>query len=690
MSDFVLGIDIGGTFTDAVLVDVASGAVVDVLKLFTTPAEPELAAQSALEWARERAGRGATVDVHHGTTLVTNMLLEGRWSRAGMLATAGFRDVIELNRQVRPDPFDLFFQRPAALVPRSLRRGVRERVGADGAIVEPLDEDAALRELDELVRDEGVEALAICFVNSYANPVHELRMAELARGAWPDLPVVASAELLPRRGEFARFMTASVNAATLPRFQAYLDRLGGAVETAGDGGRLYMMQSTGQLTTRSHARARSVDYCESGPAAGVVGGVTLTRTRDGVAAEHLLTLDVGGTTAKVSTAWAGQIDITHSYSVGGAIHGRTLGAASSGYTVAVPVVDMVEVGAGGGSLVWVDAGGALRVGPKSAGADPGPVCYGRGGTQPTLTDALVVAGVLSGEQLLGGGLAVDRDAAHAALEAVGAEIGEDALGVAVGAVEVAVAGMRAAVRTVTVERGYDPADLALMACGGLGPTFAGLLAPVLGVASILVPERAGVFSAWGLNLAPLGATVTASLPTAGSWERLQEEVARLDADVRETIASMNGTSGARHVRRYVEMRYPGQSSTIEVGLEGADDPARLQAEFARLHEERYGFRRDDIAAELVGVRVNGSLPPRVGTPTAAALDPIERIGTRAVHVFDGARELAVYRQRGEGRLARTAGPFAIERYDSTVLVPPGWVGETDGPFLRVAPAQDSK
>jgi N-methylhydantoinase A len=619
------------------------------------------------------------------------MLLEGRWSTVGMVTTAGFRDVIELNRQVRAEPFDLFFERPLALVPRHLRRGALERIAADGTVLQPLDEEAATAELADLVTRHRIEALVVCFVNSYANPAHELRMVALAARDWPDLPVVASAQLLPRRGEFERFMTASVNAATLPRFQAYVERLERAVQDDGPGGQLYLMQSTGRLATAKHARTRSVDYCESGPAAGVVGGVTLASDEQDVT-DSLLTLDVGGTTAKVATTTGGQIDVTSSYSVGGAIHGRAIGAASSGYTVAVPVLDMVEIGAGGGSIVWCDAGGAMRVGPQSAGADPGPVCYGRGGSAATLTDALVVSGVLSGEQLLGGGLSLDRAAAVTALAEVGALFGEDAIGAAVGAVQVAATGMRAAVRTVTVERGYDPADFALFACGGLGPTFAGLLAPELGVSTVLVPEHAGVFSAWGLTLAPLGSTLSASLPprpAEAPWATLRRELEALTEAVEQSTAAMNsGAAGDCEIKRYVEMRYPGQSSTIDVDISGqsedADFTGWLQSEFARSHEARFGFRRWNSDGEFVGIRVSGSLPPRVVRRPGSTAGPREDAPSRAVHVFEGAPRATVFRQQREGTVEPTPGPLIIERYDSTVLVPPGWIAASLGPFLRLS------
>ena len=456
------------------------------------------------------------------------------------------------------------------------------------------------------------------------------------------------------------------------------------------------MQSTGKLASAAQARKRSVDYCESGPAAGVVGGIRLSRHAS-ESVPSLLTLDVGGTTAKVAAAKGGEIDVTNSYSVGGAMHGRAIGAASSGYTVAVPVLDLVEIGAGGGSIVWVDAGGALRVGPHSAGAEPGPACYGRGGTRATLSDALVAAGVLSDEQLLGGALEVDFDAAVSALQAVGESIGENAVDTAVGAIEVAVTSMRAAVRTMTVERGYDPADFALFACGGLGPTFAGLLAPE---ARRDVHSRAGArrsllcLGAWpcskGSDAHVLAAPIIDGADAAGRLERELDELTSSVAQLVEALDDGVDVTASVEVRQEVEVRYRGQSATIEIDVSnrrGADDLVPwLRAEFGRAHRERYGFARADKEVELVGLRVSSGLPSRVPVPDAFPKTPSEPARARRLHVYDGAPLADVHRRLGGGQADPLEGPIVIERYDSTVLVPPGWIAQSFGPFLRITAA----
>ena len=488
-----IGVDIGGTFTDVALVEEATGRI-GVAKVPTTPGNLTEGVIDALEMAMDRYEVAAAEVglLSHATTVVTNAILEERGARAALITTRGFRDVLELRRSARPDLYDLFQDAPGTLIPRHRRFEITERIGADGAVVAPLAED----EIDALVAslmDAQVEAVAVALLFSFLNPDHEQRLGARLRAALR-VPVYLSSEVLPEIKEFERTSTTAVCAYVGPLLASYLDRLLQA--TNGHGlPPLYLMGSNGGILEAAEAVAMPALAVESGPAAGVVAAALVARQTGRL---DLLSFDMGGTTAKASLIRAGRYETTPDYEVGGGssmsrwMHG-------TGHPIRVPVIDLAEVSAGGGSIAWVDRAGALRVGPKSAGADPGPVCYGRGGADPTVTDCNLLLGYLDQGSLLGGALPIDHAAAEAAIrERLAAPLGLDVRSAAAAVIEVVNHAMAEVLKIVSLQRGHDPRDFVLAAFGGAGPLHATALADELGIAEVLCPPIPGAFSALGL------------------------------------------------------------------------------------------------------------------------------------------------------------------------------------------------
>ncbi len=496
MTSWRVGIDIGGTFTDAALVDSETGQV-RVVKVLTTPEDPAKGFMSALERGLQECGAGGrdVAAVVHATTVATNAIIEGKTARVGMLVTRGFRDILEIGRQIRSRLYDVHLQKPAPLVPRRWSLEVTERLDAEGAVLEPLDVDevrAAVRRL----RAESAEAVVVCFLHSYLNPAHERAAAAIVREEFPEAWLSVSSEVCPEFREYLRGSTAAVNAAVMPIVSRYVDALESRLAALGATAPFYVMQSNGGVMTSASAKERPVYMVESGPAAGVIAA-------GAVAAPYryanVLSFDMGGTTAKVGLIQDGQLKLSTEMEVGAQAVTPLGEGRGGGYPVRTPVIDLVEVGAGGGSEAWIDAGGALRVGPRSAGARPGPACYGLGGVTPTITDANLALGRLDPAFFLGGEMALDADAARRAIALRVAEpLGLDPLAAASGIVEIANAHMIAAMRLVSVQRGYDPRDFVLVAFGGAGPLHANALARELGIPIVLVPPSPGIASALGM------------------------------------------------------------------------------------------------------------------------------------------------------------------------------------------------
>jgi N-methylhydantoinase A len=652
----LLGVDVGGTFTDAVLFD---GERLHTAKLPTTPDDQSRAVIAAVEAVIERAGAEAG-DVEafaHGMTVGTNALLEERGARTALIATRGFGDVLEIARQDRPQLYRLCAAKPAPLVEEELRFEATERTGPEG-VIEPLAAGEPER-LAELVRDSGAEAVAICLLFSYLDPTHEQRLAEHLRRELPGVHVSASHEVLPRFREYERCSTTAIDAYLSPLLGRYLGRLGQAASGAGLPQPLVMQSSGGVADAEEAARAGAWSVL-SGPAGGAVGaGLLAQLSGDG----NALGFDMGGTSCDVCVVEEGEVKRTDS---------RTIAAR----VIQLPMVDVHTVGAGGGSIGWRDSGGALRVGPRSAGAQPGPACYGRGGSEPTVTDANLLLGRLAADSKLAGDVSLDASAAAEAVDTLATSLGLDQLQTAEGILRIANQEMVRALRVVTVERGIDPRRFALLPFGGAGPMHAAAIAAELEIDRILCPRAGGVLSALGLCASDRRQDTARTVMLSG--ERFSAE--QVAAAVEELIDSRAVSEGAEPEVTY-EMRYAGQAFELPISGSTHPDPADLAERFAAAHEQLYGHRDPEAEVVLVHIRLAMITPGTRPRPRAAA-GQIER-GSRRVR-FDGAWvETPVL--RGEpGAATRAEGPVIFELPESTLVIPPGWTAEVDDAGTIVA------
>jgi N-methylhydantoinase A len=655
----LLGVDVGGTFTDAVLID--ADAAVHTAKVPSTPSEESKAVLEAVRLVLARAGSGASAVERfaHGMTVATNALLEGRTARTALLATAGFTDVIELARQNRPQLYRLCAGAPAPLVPAELRFAVPERMGPGGPLL-ALDQTRARELVRELVAVEP-QSIAVSLLHAYADPAHERLLGELLEELLPATHVSLSSDLVGTFREYERTATTALDAALSPLLASYLQALASDACALGIP-EPQIMQSSGGLTNSAHAGAHAALTVLSGPAGGVGGALALAE----LAREpRVLCFDMGGTSCDVCLIDGGEVPETAERMI-------------AGRPLSLPALDIHTVGAGGGSIAWRDGGGALRVGPASAGADPGPACYAHGGREPTVTDANLLLGRLLEDSPLAGEISLDRDAAHEAVARLARELELDVTACAEGIVRVAEVQMLGALRVMSVERGIDPRGFALMPFGGAGPLHAAALARGLEISRVLCPRACGVLCALGLAAAaPRRDTARTLMLEQRSLTdgRLREERDRLIVEARAALAA-----DAARVRVSHELRYRGQSFelTVEEELESgasALDPDGLRAAFASAHEQRYGYADEHAEIELVNMRVSvwGSAPAariRSGTSTAPSSELREI-------VFDGA-SLSATVLRGElPPGTRLHGPALCALPESTLLVPPGWWGEVD-------------
>jgi N-methylhydantoinase A len=645
----VLGVDVGGTFTDAVLLT-ESGIVTG--KAPSTPEDQSEGVMAAVAEALENAGAEAE-DVErlvHGMTVGTNALLEGTTARTALVATEGFVDLEELGRQARPDLYRLCAANPAPVVERELRVAAPERCGPGGVLRE-LDEDAMRERLAEL--DEDVEAVAVCLLWGFRHPAHEQRVAELAAEALPDVHVSTSHGTAAVFREYERLATTTVDASVSPLLRRYLARLTERTEVGGLP-RPEIMLSSGGVADASTAAAHGSWTVLSGPAGGAVAAA---RAAGMAGVEGAVGLDMGGTSCDVSLVLDGRVAVTGGREVGG----RSL---------ALPMIDVHTVGAGGGSVAWRDAGGALRVGPRSAGADPGPACYGRGGTEPTVTDANLLLGYLDADAPLAGGVELDREAAEDAVGALAGELGLELEETAAGIARVAATEMAQAARVVTVERGIDPRELALVSFGGAGGLHAAAIAVELGMATVVAPVVGGVLSALGLAVSERRRDLVESVLLGGDELEagaIAEVVERLAAQGREELDAPDA-----EVRPTYELRYAGQAFELPIEAGPEPDPGDLRARFDTAHEERYGYRDEDALLELVTVRVAVALPG--SEAKAAAPEDAERRGSRSARFGESWEDTAIW-GAGTGELE---GPAIVELPGSTLVVPPGWSAQVDG------------
>ncbi|MFS8198190.1 hydantoinase/oxoprolinase family protein [Streptomyces sp. CWNU-52B] len=624
-----IGVDVGGTFTDLLLHDPDRG-LTHPGKLPTTPHAPNEAITTGIaRLLDETATRPADVaGIVHGTTLVTNALLERTGAVVGLLATAGFSDALEMGRETRFDTTDLLARPAAPLVPRHLRRGVRGRLAADGSELEPLDEAAVLAHVADLL-EHGVEALAVAFLHSYRNPGHELRVRTLVNAAYPELPVTLSSAVAPVIGEFERASTACLNAYVQPLMSRYLDDLDRDLSAMGIAAPLRIVLSSGGVTNLDDAKRFPVRLLESGPAAGAIAAAAVAKR---ARIDHVISFDMGGTTAKIAVVQEGGARVKHDFEAGRVDKFKP----GSGLPVRLTVVDMIEIGSGGGSIAGIDQLGLLKVGPRSAGSVPGPVAYGRGGEHPTVTDADLVLGYLDPETFLGGDMRLLTPEVHKAVRHdVADPLGLDTVTAAEGIVEVVTQSMAAAARMHLSEQGKDPADFALLAFGGAGPVHAYGLAKALKIPRVVVPMRAGVMSAYGFLVAAPSVDEVRSLPsplTEVDWDG----VAALYDDMTARAESVLRPPDPGDVRllRTADMRYLGQGSEIEVTLPpgdlGPSDADSIRAAFETAYRDVFG-RGLPGQVEVVSWRLSMRLPtPEVPLSTTPTGDEPLR-GVRRVH-----------------------------------------------------------
>jgi N-methylhydantoinase A len=680
-----MGVDIGGTFTDVVLVDDKTGGI-GVVKVPTTPWDFAEGVIGAIRQTLARYGI-APSDVSllsHATTIVTNVLLEQKGAKAGFVTTRGFRDVLELRRSSRADLYDLLQDAPAVLVPRRWRFEVSERIDAQGQIVTPLDE----HDIDEVIaaiRDAGLATVAVSFLFSFLNDTHERIVGECLRRALPGLGVYLSSTVLPEIREFERASTTAVCAYVGPLLAGYLDRLQGAVSALGLP-QLYLMGSSGGVLDVAEALRMPAMAIESGPAAGVIAAALAGKE---LGLPNVISFDMGGTTAKASLIADGEIAVTAEYEVGGSGHGNRW-LHGTGHPIRVPVIDLAEVSAGGGSIAWVDPGGALKVGPQSAGADPGPAAYGRGGTHPTVSDADVVLGYLDGEALLGGALKVDAEAARTAIrEHVADPLGLSVAEAATQIVEVVNGTMAEALRIVSIERGHDARDFALIAFGGAGPVHAAALAAELQIPEVIVPPAPGAFSALGLVGTDLKRDYSRTLyADLGAIEptRVAELLTDMEAAASKMLIAAGIPAERRTLLRAADVRYRRQAYELTVPV--ADGPITrasldtLAAAFHDKHRQTYGHANPVEPVQLVNLRLTalGSLSSpglrrRSGTLKIA---PSRRSRVREVWFSETGFAACPMHWRDDLTSGESlSGPAIVEAMDSTIVVPPRWVATID-------------
>jgi N-methylhydantoinase A len=654
----LLGVDVGGTFSDAVLA-LDDGRLITA-KAPTTPGDQSEGVQAAVEAALERAGAGAAQvrEFSHGMTVATNALLEGTGARTAFVATDGFTDLIELGRQARPELYRLCAAGPAPLTPPDRRFAVAERMTPDGPLLELTDE--ALGELIETLRETEPEAVAVTLLHAYRHPEHERRVGDAIAAALPDVHVSLSHEVVGTFREYERAATTEVDAALSPLLAGYLRRLLERCDEL-ELPEPAIMQSNGGLIDLPTAAGHASWTVLSGPAGGAAGAAYVARA---AGSPDALCFDMGGTSCDVCV-------VDH-----GAVQEQSA-ATIAGRPLALPMVAVHTVGAGGGSIAWRDPGGALRVGPRSAGADPGPACYGRGGTEPTVTDANLVLGYLAADAPLAGGVQLDRDAAQQAIGALADELGLSVTECAEGIVRVANAEMLRALRVVTVQRGIDPRRYALLCFGGAGGLHAAAIASELGISEIVCPRASGVLAALGLVVSPRRRDVQRSVLQTGdalTADAIAQAADELAAQAREQL----GDDGDVELSATFELRYRGQAFELPIADDLHPDPAVLRERFEQLHEERYGYRDAQQELELVTLRVSATIP---GTDVELGTGddddrPDDERRTRAATLDSEEIELRVLRGAPPPG-TELAGPAVVELAESTLLIPSGWTGEVD-------------
>ncbi|MAG98405.1 MAG: hydantoinase/oxoprolinase family protein [Alphaproteobacteria bacterium] len=658
-----LAVDVGGTFTDVTLFDAISGALTSA-KVLTTPADRAAGVLGGIEAALGSADGAAVREVIHGSTTGTNALIERSGAKVGLLTTRGFRDVLEIGRIQRPMAglYDISVDRPPPLVPRHLCLEVDERLDATGSVLRPLDE-TAVGAAAETFAAAGVEAVAVCFLFSYLDPIHEERAAEILAAALPGVPMTLSCRVSPEYREYERASTAVMNAYLTPIMAAYLDDLEQRLDHTLGAAKLFIIQANGGSTSVQVARQRAVTTVNSGPAGGVVAAAYYGRRHD---RERLVSVDMGGTSFDIGLIEGGVSKVT------------TEGAFQD-LPVKIPIIDLHIIGAGGGSIAWLDPGGALNVGPRSAGADPGPACYGRGGDQPTVTDANLVLGRLNPDYFNGGQMALDTEAARRVVGELAAEMGLGLEETALGIVKVVNANMIRGIATVTIQRGIDARDFSLCSFGGAGGVHAVDIARELAMKETIVPPLAGTFSAVGLLVTEMRHDFVTALGGVRAEDtdlaELEAHYQRMEEEGRDALATQGFARSGIKLNRSADLKVAGQTYELSLPLpqEGALDPAGLEAllvAFGDLYRERYAFFFAGEPIELVNLRVQAlgasesvELPGQSGGEAAKAARPVYFEGPGFV-------ETAVYERQGLAPGSIIVGPAVIEEETACTVVPP--------------------
>lgn len=694
MSQFRLGVDIGGTFTDIVLLGV--DGTMHTKKVLSTPHDYSAAIEDGIRALLGETGiaAGDIFEVVHGTTVATNAIIERTGVRVALITTKGFRDVLEIARFRAPRLYDVSFRKPPPLVERRLRFEVTERIAADGSLVIALDE-AEVIAVAQRCATLGVDAVAVCLINAYVDGRHEEAVATLVREHLPGVPVTVSSELVPQIQEYERTSSTVINAYIRPVVERYANALEDRLRALGITVPLNIMQSNGGVLSASTAARKPIFIIESGPAAGVVGAARIG-ARNGLG--DILAFDMGGTTAKASIIVDGEFGLAAETEVGG---GESLGhrmVRGGGYVVQAPTIDIAEVGAGGGSIAWMDGGGALQVGPRSAGADPGPVCYAKGGSAPTVTDANLLLGYLNPQTLVGGDLALDRSGAETALAQLAANLGIEAgdsdgqavTDTAYGIHLIANARMMRALSAVSSERGLDPARFAMLAFGGNGAVHACGLAESLGILRVVVPPAAGLFSALGLIFAD-----AAHQCIRGFYNRLDglnvdhinTEFSAIAQEAVKLLAADGYEPSAQTLVHAIEIKYVGQNAALSVPIAQLpiDNAAleQLAEDFALGHLATFGYRSDDEGLQIVslnvlarGISSTPRIPARITLPHARRGNGARAPRRAYFGADDGWLETPVL-TRDELVDAPRQGPAIIEEYDNTIVVRPGWMVSAD-------------
>ncbi|MDG2205865.1 MAG: hydantoinase/oxoprolinase family protein [Alphaproteobacteria bacterium] len=685
MSGYRVGVDIGGTFTDIVFMDEDGNVLTKKISSSVDNYAEAIVDGLGQVFAAHGLAGTDVLEVLHGTTVASNAILEHKGAKTGLIGTKGFRDILEIRNLRVPKLYDLEWDKPPALVDRYLRLTVEERVSTQGNVQTPLNVAEAEAAVDILLA-EGVEVIAVALINSFANPAHEQEIRDIIKAKAPNIPVCISFDVLPEIKEYERTSTTVINAYLLPIVSKYLATLTAELTDAKIGSPLLLMQSNGGLMTAEAAAELPCNIVESGPAGGVVGGHAFGAK---VGLKNIITFDMGGTTAKASLIEHGTYTRSLEFQVGGGILTGSRLMTGAGYLLKVPAIDLAEVGAGGGSIIWIDPGGSLQIGPQSAGANPGPVCYGIGGTEPTVTDANVVLGYLNPAHLVGGELKIDAQQSKDVLaEKIAGPLGLDVAHAAFGAHRIAISNMIRAIRAVSSERGRDPREYAMVPFGGNGPLFAAGMAAELQMKRIVIPPSPGLFSSFGLLYADV----------EHHYSRTVQRVVRdmdptnltavwgeLEAMARAQLARDGFPDGQMQFRRAANMHYKGQIFELTVPAPNGDfdaaKVAELEESFSQEHERTYGHRAGSeepvelVNAQLIGLGIpdRPRVPDRIdaGAPKAGAGDPRDayfgpETGWLSTLVL-GRADLAT----------PVEGPIIVEEYDATCLIPPGARGRLD-------------